>query len=87
MKWKSNTASASTGSVHRLRGSHIRVSVHRHIDEDSQVWFVSCYELNVQRVRLQSHTLPSAKREALAMLGAYLTRYRQDLEEMEKVDV
>lgn len=62
------------------RGKRIRLSVHLHIDEPGK-WFVSCYQLGIEKHRLEATSLEAAAHEGLVYAAAMVLDHKSALEE------
>jgi hypothetical protein len=66
-------------ALHELRTPSCRVTLSRLGPENSSAWFVSCSDLDIEDVRLDSKDLPLAKREGLNKVLDLLTQWAAEV--------
>ena len=63
----------------------IRFRVHKHIDYGNE-WLLSCYELNISKVPLETEDMDEAKEKALIKMaeffGKMVQKYKKAIEEL-----
>jgi len=85
-KWKDTTSyrqgerasTAKPRSWEMITMSNLRVIVHRHID-DPYSWFLSCYDLRIEKLQLNSEDIEEAKEEAIQIVRARLQEHLNSL--------
>ena len=76
--WKDTTAYSKSedretqeARIWRTTRGDLGISVHRYVHKPGK-WFLSCYDLNINRYRLDSEDIEDAKSEAIEHIRARL---------------
>lgn len=81
MKFKSNARYSETvesGTIFRGEVGNVRISVHRIIHCEG--WFLSCPDLRISQMQLNSNTLTSAIEESKEVLKKAVEDLRKDVD-------
>ena len=58
---------------------HLRIVVHNHRDAPTTMWFLTCYDLRIERMPLRSNLQDAAKKEAIQAVRAHVKKLSDEL--------
>lgn len=87
-EWKDTTSYSQSEPANKRvprewthQTKHIRVVIHHLHGYDPEVWFMSCHELDRERVELKCRDVTKAQMEALGLIRVRLLSMLHDVEE------
>jgi hypothetical protein len=73
---------AETSGGYEAYTPTMRISVHRYMGEPKDAWFLTCYDLGVQRMPLKSKTTQAAQAEAMSAIREHVRKLANELSEL-----